>query len=50
MVLPSLGSHAKPLPPRAAALVGHSMLGVREIGKQLDTRMSATQRRPQGES
>ena len=35
MVLPSLGSSARPLPPRAAALVGHSMLGVREIDRQL---------------
>lgn len=36
MVLPSLGSPARPLPPRAAALVGHSMLGIREIARQLD--------------
>ena len=35
LVLPSLGSAAKPLPPRAAALVGHSMLGIREIDRQL---------------
>src|ERR1700682_2688650 len=35
MVLPSLGSHARPLPPRAAALVGHTMLGIREIEQQL---------------
>lgn len=35
MVLPSLGSPARPLPPRAAALVGHSMLGIREIDRQL---------------
>ena len=35
LVLPSLGSAAKPLPPRAAALVGHSMLGIRQIERQL---------------
>jgi beta-phosphoglucomutase-like phosphatase (HAD superfamily) len=35
LVLPSLGSAVKPLPARAAALVGHSMLGVREIDRQL---------------
>jgi beta-phosphoglucomutase-like phosphatase (HAD superfamily) len=35
LVLPSLGSAVKPLPARAAALVGHSMLGVREINRQL---------------
>jgi beta-phosphoglucomutase-like phosphatase (HAD superfamily) len=35
MVLPSLGSAARPLPPRAAALVGHSVLGIREIDRQL---------------
>jgi beta-phosphoglucomutase-like phosphatase (HAD superfamily) len=45
MVLPSLGSLARPLPPRAAALVGHTMLGIREIDRQLDTRMSTTQLR-----
>jgi HAD superfamily hydrolase (TIGR01509 family) len=35
LVLPSLGSPSKPLPPRAAALVGHNMLGIREIERQL---------------
>jgi len=35
LVLPSLGSSSRPLPPRAAALVGHSMLGIREIDRQL---------------
>jgi beta-phosphoglucomutase-like phosphatase (HAD superfamily) len=35
LVLPSLGSPVRPLPPRAAALVGHSMLGIREIERQL---------------
>jgi beta-phosphoglucomutase-like phosphatase (HAD superfamily) len=35
LVLPSLGSPSRPLPPRAAALVGHSMLGIREINRQL---------------
>jgi HAD superfamily hydrolase (TIGR01509 family) len=35
LVLPSLGSAAKPLPPRAAALVGHGMLGIRQIERQL---------------
>jgi beta-phosphoglucomutase-like phosphatase (HAD superfamily) len=45
MVLPSLGSLSRPLPPRAAALVGHTMLGIREIDRQLDTRTSMTQLR-----
>jgi beta-phosphoglucomutase-like phosphatase (HAD superfamily) len=35
LVLPSLGSSSRPLPPRAAELVGHSMLGIREIERQL---------------
>jgi beta-phosphoglucomutase-like phosphatase (HAD superfamily) len=35
MVLPSLGCPARPLPPRAAALVGDSMLGVRQLDRQL---------------
>jgi beta-phosphoglucomutase-like phosphatase (HAD superfamily) len=35
LVLPSLGSAGKPLPPRAAALVGNSMLGIREINEHL---------------
>jgi hypothetical protein len=34
-VLPSLGSPARPLPPRAVALVGRGMLGIREIDRQL---------------
>lgn len=37
MVLPSLGSPARPLPPRAAAMVGHSMLGIRELDRHLHT-------------
>lgn len=36
LVLPSLGSAEHPLPPRAAALVGNTMLGIREICRQLD--------------
>ncbi len=36
-VLPSLGTEARPLPPRAAALVGNSFVGVREIDRQLST-------------
>lgn len=36
LVLPSLGSALRPLPPRVAALVGASMLGVREIRCRLD--------------
>ena len=36
LVLPSLGSAERPLMPRAAALVGHTMLGIREICLQLD--------------
>jgi beta-phosphoglucomutase-like phosphatase (HAD superfamily) len=36
MVLPSLGSPARPLPAPAAALVGHAMLGIREIDRRLD--------------
>ena len=35
LVLPSLGSPARPLPPRAVALVGRGMLGIREIDRQL---------------
>ncbi len=35
LVLPSLGTEARPLPPRAASLVGNSVLGVREIDRQL---------------
>jgi HAD superfamily hydrolase (TIGR01509 family) len=31
LVLPTLGSIERPLPPRAALLVGNSMLGIREI-------------------
>jgi beta-phosphoglucomutase-like phosphatase (HAD superfamily) len=36
LVLPSLGSAAQPLPPHAAALVGHTMLGVKEIDGHLN--------------
>jgi beta-phosphoglucomutase-like phosphatase (HAD superfamily) len=36
LVLPSLGSARHPLPPRAAALVGNTTLGIREICRQLD--------------
>jgi beta-phosphoglucomutase-like phosphatase (HAD superfamily) len=36
LVLPSLGSALRPLMPRTAALVGNTMLGVREICRQLD--------------
>jgi beta-phosphoglucomutase-like phosphatase (HAD superfamily) len=35
MVLPSLGCPARPLPPRAAALVGDAMLGIRELDREL---------------
>jgi HAD superfamily hydrolase (TIGR01509 family) len=35
LVLPSLGSAMRPLPPSAAALVGHGVLGIREIGRLL---------------
>ena len=37
LVLPSLGSAEHPLAPRAAMLVGNSMLGIREISRQLDS-------------
>jgi beta-phosphoglucomutase-like phosphatase (HAD superfamily) len=36
LVLPSLGTHERPLPPRAAALIGSAVLGIREIDRQLD--------------
>jgi beta-phosphoglucomutase-like phosphatase (HAD superfamily) len=36
MVLPSLGCPSRPLPPRAAALVGAPMLGVRELERGLN--------------
>jgi beta-phosphoglucomutase-like phosphatase (HAD superfamily) len=36
LVLPSLGSALRPLMPRAAALVGSTMLGIREICRRLD--------------
>jgi beta-phosphoglucomutase-like phosphatase (HAD superfamily) len=36
LVLPSLGSDAHPLPARAAALLGSTVLGIREIDRQLD--------------
>lgn len=35
MVLPSLGSAEKPLPPLAAAMLGHTLLGIREIDARL---------------
>jgi beta-phosphoglucomutase-like phosphatase (HAD superfamily) len=35
LVLPSLGSPDRPLPPQAAALVGNDVLGIREIDRQL---------------
>jgi len=37
LVLPTLGSALRPLLPRAAALVGNTMLGIREICRQLGT-------------
>jgi beta-phosphoglucomutase-like phosphatase (HAD superfamily) len=37
LVLPSLGSFDKPLTQRAAALVGSTVLGIRELDRQLDT-------------
>ena len=36
LVLPSLGSALRPLMPGAAALVGNTMLGIREICRRLD--------------
>jgi HAD superfamily hydrolase (TIGR01509 family) len=36
LVLPSLGSPARPLPPYAAELLGHAMLGVAEIDGHLN--------------
>ncbi len=36
MVLPSLGCPLRPLPPRSAALVGATMLGVRELERRLN--------------
>jgi beta-phosphoglucomutase-like phosphatase (HAD superfamily) len=36
LVLPSLGSAERPLMPRAAALLGNTVLGIREISRQLD--------------
>jgi HAD superfamily hydrolase (TIGR01509 family) len=36
LVLPSLGSAERPLMPRAAGLVGNTLLGIREISRQLD--------------
>jgi HAD superfamily hydrolase (TIGR01509 family) len=35
LVLPSLGGAERPLPARAAALIGNTMLGIREIDRQL---------------
>lgn len=37
LVLPSLGSTDRPLPARAATLVGAKLLGIREIDRQLNT-------------
>ena len=34
LVLPTLGSAERPLPPPTAAIVGHTMLGIREIERQ----------------
>jgi beta-phosphoglucomutase-like phosphatase (HAD superfamily) len=36
LLLPSLGSLQKPLPPRAASLVGNTLLGIRDIDRQLN--------------
>ncbi len=36
LVLPSLGSAEKPLPSHSASLIGSSMLGIREIDRQLN--------------
>ena len=36
LVLPSLGTALRPLPRRATGLVGNTMLGIREICRQLD--------------
>jgi HAD superfamily hydrolase (TIGR01509 family) len=36
LVLPSLGSDERPLPSRAAALVGHTVLGIRELTRHLN--------------
>jgi hypothetical protein len=36
LVLPSLASADKPLPSHAASLIGSSMLGIREIDRQLN--------------
>ena len=36
LVLPSLGTALRPLLPRAAALVGNTMLGICEISRRLD--------------
>jgi len=36
LVLPSLGTHERPLPPRAAELIGSTVLGIRDIDRQLD--------------
>ncbi len=35
LVLPSLGTESRPLPPRAASLLGGSVLGIREIDRLL---------------
>jgi beta-phosphoglucomutase-like phosphatase (HAD superfamily) len=36
LVLPSLGSLERPLPPRAVSLVGNTVLGIRELDRQLN--------------
>jgi beta-phosphoglucomutase-like phosphatase (HAD superfamily) len=36
LVLPSLGSADRPLPSRAEALVGHTVLGIRELSRHLN--------------
>jgi hypothetical protein len=37
LVLPSLGSVERPLPPHVALTVGNAMLGIREIERQFGT-------------
>jgi beta-phosphoglucomutase-like phosphatase (HAD superfamily) len=41
LLVPSLGSAERPLPPREAALVGHTMLGIRQIDQHLNSVRSA---------
>jgi len=45
MVLPSLGSFDRPLMPRAAALVGNTVLGIADLNRQFSTR---AEKRPEG--